>query len=158
MCLGFVIVVVAFIGAVWIFDDYPKSFYSLVFTTLLLIVAFWVPTAIGNKLPYVETVTSRPIVSVYTDQSGNEIYLKAISGSKLVYRVMENDVPREKTISFSSIKEVVFDDDKPHLDMVKVSFKEWLYWLFAFPLKDGYSVFYVPKTGVVMDISTIVGK
>lgn len=115
-------------------------------------VAFW----IGGKVQYVQTTpTIQPLVSIYTNQSGNEIYLKAVSGSALIYRIMENDVPREKTIGTNSVTKVVTEDVKPYMETSKYLFKQNWYEWFVFSPKNDIVIFHVPQAGIETDINAL---
>lgn len=120
-----------------------------------LILAFAVPYYMGTKSSfYTAEISTQPVVSIYADKEGDQVYLKTLSGSKLVYWIMEDGVPREQIAFAKSIKQVVFEDSNPYVETTNFSFAKKWYKLFMFDDKSDVYVFYVPESGIESDIGS----
>lgn len=154
--LTFIVVMLiwCFIWAVMGIDLNDGAMLFMIITAIILAVV--VPFGIGEKIPYTSNTITQPIVSIYENQVGDQVYLKTIPGSKLVYWLMEDGVPREQTISAGYVEQVVIEDGKPYIETTKFSFAKKWYKLFAFSDKNDIVVFHVPQTGVETDIISFI--
>ena len=122
-----------------------------------IIIGILLAFGIGSHLPTIPTTEKQPIVSIYTDQNQNEIYLKVMNdgGTYLLYNVMDNGVLRDRTLSIGSNKiSVVYDNIDPYLVTTTFAFKESGYSWFGFLNKKKSFAFHVPETGVEADINS----
>ncbi|TRZ51052.1 hypothetical protein D4S03_05730 [bacterium] len=149
-----VFALLVFVGFSFLFDvDLVEGWMGPILV-VGCVIGILMAIGIGDKVPYVQTTTPQPMVSIYTNQSGSEIYLKAITGSQLLYRVMDNGVPRERTISAGNVKSVVMEDVSPYVETTKFLFKEKWDKYFAFSSKNDVVVFHVPQKGIEADINS----
>jgi len=120
-----------------------------------IVVGLFVTLGISSCVSYVPVLKTQPIISIYMNQSEDEIYLKAISGSQLIYWIDEDGLPREHTVSVSRVEEVKIESVSPYLEITSYLFKKEWYKYFAFSTKGDEYVFHVPATGLEADINDL---
>jgi hypothetical protein len=143
------------IGVLSSFQTPTMEFLLVPALFLGCIIGVLIAFMIGSRVQYRPTTTTEPIVSIYTNSGGSEIYLRAISGSNLLYRVMDDGgVPREQTIAADNVQKVVIENVSPYIETTKFLFKETWYMWFAFSTKSEITVFHLPQEGIEMDINS----
>lgn len=117
-----------------------------------VIAAFVVPYWIGRQVSYIPDTEIQPMVSIITNSNEEEIYLKAISGSELIYWIDEDGLPREQTILVGNVNDIKIEPISPYLETTTYLFKEEWYKYFMFSSHHDEYVFHVPVTGVEANI------